>query len=152
MRGETVIKGKGGSYIGGVWWGMGGEKGERKEKSKQKEEPEVVVFIPHTPEGILKRRLQERDQKMVDAMGMRKVKFVERGGQSLQGILSRSNPWREKDCGGKDCLVCQTEPKGKCRTESVVYEVKCGRCEGEGEGVCMWGRVGGVRGREGEIT
>ena len=52
----------------------------------------MVVFIPHTPGGILKERLQKRDEKMREAMGMRKVKFVERGGRSLQGLLCRSNP------------------------------------------------------------
>ena len=40
---------------------------------------------------------------------------------------------RGKQCGGKDCLVCQTEAKGKCRVESVVYEVTCGRCEKKGK-------------------
>ena len=103
--------------VGGILWRNEGVKGEKgkEQREKVKEDPEVVVFIPHTPNGILKARLQEKDMRMREAMGMKKVKFVERGGRSLQGILCRSNPWREKKCGGKDCLVCQTEAKGKCR-------------------------------------
>ena len=126
--------------MGGIWWSdqkwkeKSGEAPQgRHPNEKVRETPEVVVFIPHTPGGILKERLQRRDEKMREAMGMRKVKFVERGGRSLQGLLCRSNPWREKKCGGKDCLVCQTEAKGKCRVESVVYEVECGKCKGEGK-------------------
>ena len=71
-------------------------------EKREREVPEVVVFVPHTPEGILKKRLQERDAKMVEAMGVRKVKFVERGGRSIQGILCQSNPWKAKQCGGRD--------------------------------------------------
>ena len=43
-----------------------------------------------------------------------------------------------------------TEAKGKCRVESCINEIKCGRCEGEGGGVCIWGNQGGVHGRGGE--
>ena len=120
--------------MGGVWWKDDTKKGEREgeKDGKKKETPEVVVFIPHTPDGVLKRRLQEKDQKMVEAMGMRRVKFVERGGRSLQGLLCRSNPWREKGCGDVKCLVCRSEVKGDCRVESVVYEIKCTLCEREG--------------------
>ena len=28
--------------------------------------------------------------------------------------------------------MCETEAKGKCRVESCVYEIKCGKCEREG--------------------
>ena len=80
---------------------------EEREKKRVKEDPEVVVFIPHTPNGILKERIQEKDRKMVEAMGMRRIKFVERGGRSLQRILCRSNPWREKKCGGRTVLYAR---------------------------------------------
>ena len=85
---KEVKRGKGGWYIGGVWWGdKGGKKGTDTERRREKDTPYVVVFIPHIPQGILKNRLQEKDKKMMDAMGMRRVKFVERGKKSLQGIL-----------------------------------------------------------------
>ena len=96
----------------------------------------------HTPEGILKKRLQERDAKMVEAMGVRKVKFVERGGRSIQGILCQSNPWKAKQCGGRDCMVCKTEAKGDCRVESVVYQVDCAKCEKEGKRSVYIGETG----------
>ena len=38
-----------------------------------------------------------------------------------------------KPLEGKDCLVCQTEAKRNSRVEFMVYEVKCGKCEGEGK-------------------
>ena len=121
---------------------MGEGKGEKEVKGADDKGPEVVVFIPHTPNGVLKRMLQERDSKMVEVMGLRTVKFVERGGKSLQGILTRSNPWREKECGGKDCLICKTEPKGDCRVESVVYQVECKKCEEQGKKSVYVGETG----------
>ena len=116
----------GGRYIGGIWW-KEVDKANREEKNKREEKEKEPPS--YTPDGILKRRLQERDTKMVESMGLRKVKFIERGGRSVQGILCKSNPWKEKECGGKDCLVCKTEAKGECRVELVVYQVECGKCE-----------------------
>ena len=78
-----------------------------------KETPDVVVFIPHTPGGILKERLQMKDENLREVMGMKKVKFVERGGRSLQVLLCRSKSCREKECRGTDCIFCQTETQGK---------------------------------------
>ena len=93
----------------------GGQIVGRHPKMKVKETTDIVVFIPHTPGGILKERLQRKDAKMREAMGMWRVMFMERGGRSLRGLLCRLNPWREKECWGNNCLVCQTEAKGKCK-------------------------------------
>ena len=41
------------------------------------------VFIPYTKESAVKRRLQEVDNLMGDAMGYPSVRFVERCGGSL---------------------------------------------------------------------
>ena len=81
---EEVVKKKGGgSDVNGIWWRESeereGDECKTGRDKQTKEEPEVVVFIPHTLNGILKTRLQERDAKMREAMGMRRIKFVERG-------------------------------------------------------------------------
>ena len=68
----------------------------------------MVVFIPHTPGGELKKRLQEVNDKLVQTMKLKRVKFVERGCNNIQGILCRSNPWKEKKCGDGECMVCKT--------------------------------------------
>ena len=71
-----------GGYVRGIWWKSNGEeklKGREtlREEERRKNEPEVVVFIPHTPGGVLKERLQEEDTKMVHTLKVRIVKFVE---------------------------------------------------------------------------
>jgi hypothetical protein len=48
---------------------------------------------------------------MVETMLSRRINFVERGGRTLESLL--------------------------CRTESIVYEVRCGQCQREG----WWTRV-----------
>ena len=85
-EGEEITIGKKGKYVGGVWWRTDVNREKERVKKRVKEDPEVVVFIPHTPNGILKERLQEKDRKMVEAMGMRRIKFVEREGRPLKGV------------------------------------------------------------------
>ena len=46
---EEVTVMKGGKYVGGIWWRTDGSQKEEGEKKREKEDPEVVVFIPHTP-------------------------------------------------------------------------------------------------------
>ena len=48
------------------------EKG-KKEEERRENEPEMVVFIPHTPNGELKERLQEEDMKMVNHLKVKRV-------------------------------------------------------------------------------
>ena len=114
----------------------------RRGTRRRKNEPEVVVFIPHTPNGELKERLQEEDMKMVSNLKVKRVKFVERGGKSIAEILCRSNPWKEKKCGDEGCIVCRTGAKGECKVESVVYNVECGKCEVEGRKSVYVGETG----------
>ena len=78
----------------------------------------------------------------MQTLKLKRVKFVERGGNSIQGILCRSNPWKEKKCGDGECMVCRTEVKGDCRVESVVYEVKYTKCEVEGKRRVYVGETG----------
>ena len=53
----------------------------------------------------------------------------------IEDLLHASNPWRGKDCGRKDCLLCSTKMKtGKdskqcCRKRNIMYEIWCRRCE-----------------------
>ena len=62
------------------------------------------------------------------------LKVVERGGQKLQDLLCKSNPWDNTDCGRKDCFTCisttkSAKPKfSNCYQKSVVYETWCQTC------------------------
>ena len=58
-----------------------------------------------------------------------KTRIVERAGKSLKSFVQRSDPFRHKDCGQEDCLLCRSEGKGDCRMPSVTYNIKCLACK-----------------------
>ena len=70
---------------------------------------ETPVFIPYTKDSILRKRLQEADDKLGVETNSPSVKFVERfGGSTLMDVLTRSNPWiKEWNCTRKECLPCK---------------------------------------------
>ena len=104
-------------------------------------EPEAVVFVAHTPGGELRKILQKNDDELAETLGTRRVKFVERGGTSLQAILCQSNPWGKKHCN-RVCHMCDNGDLGNCRVESVVYEIRCDVCEREGKRRVYVGETG----------
>ena len=82
------------------------------------------MFIPTTPRGALKKRLQDMDQ----AVGFRnKCRYVETVGQSILSILFNKDPWK-LPCGRPKCLLCVNEP-GSCTTKGVVYSMECLICK-----------------------
>ena len=88
-----------------------------------------MVFIPYTPGGELRKKLQEEDDNLTSMLGMKRVRFVERGGIGIAALLCRSNPWREQGCGRRGCQVCRGGKGGECRVESVVYQIQCMVCK-----------------------
>ena len=69
-----------------------------------------------------------------------KLKVVERAGDSMEGLLHRSNPWSGADCARQKCLLCETKrshPKYEnqsCRKRNVVYITLCETCRIEVDG------------------
>ena len=99
------------------------------------EETEAVMFVPPTPEGELARLLQEGDDREREGTNQRRVKFVERGGETVKDLLCRNNPWEKVRCGRELCIVCPLSKEGgggQCRQEGVVYQITCLKCKGEG--------------------
>ena len=84
------------------------------------------MFIPTTPRGALKKKLQDMDQ----AVGFKnKCRYVETVGQSILSILFNKDPWK-LPCGRPNCLLCLSEP-GSCTTKGVVYNMECLICKEE---------------------
>ena len=60
--------------------------------------------------------------------------MVEKAGDKLEDLLTKSNPWQGMDCGRPMCLLCVTKHKtGKnlgqdCHTRNLVYETWCMSC------------------------
>ena len=59
---------------------------------------------------------------------------MEKAGDKLENLLTKSNPWQGMDCERPQCLLCQTKQKtGKnlgqdCHTRNLVYETWCMTC------------------------
>ena len=104
-------------------------------------EPEAVVFIAHTPGGELKKIPLKNYDELAETLGTRCVKFVERGGTSLQAIICQSNPWEKSHCR-RVCHMCDNGDLGSCRAESVCYEIRCAVCEKEGQRRVYIGETG----------
>ena len=57
------------------------------------------------------------------------MRVVEKAGESLKGILQRSNPLIARQCQRTDCLVCITSGKGPCDGQGVTYQIVCEKCD-----------------------
>ena len=59
---------------------------------------------------------------------MMNFQIIEQTGVSLEKLLQKSNPFKEKDCGKLDCFVC-TGDGVKCRVEGIGYRGTCKECK-----------------------
>ena len=69
-----------------------------------------VIFVPQTENSALAKRLREEEKTLEKLTGY-KVKYVEKAGTNLGGLLCRSDHWAGKLCGRKNCLLCYTKQK-----------------------------------------
>ena len=140
-----ISEGDEGELEGSLGWRTGAPraKGKTKEDSHR---IESVLFIPHTPEGGLKKDLTGMEQ----GLGLQnRVRYIEMVGRSLEDILIRKTPW-DSTCGRQNCFLC-TSGEGKCMTQGVVYSITCMRCKEREVSTQYWGesaRTGFDRGVE----
>ena len=67
-----------------------------------------VIYVQHTRGSNLAKALREEEEAMDKLTGY-KLKVVERAGDSLDGLLHRSNPWSGADCAREKCILCETK-------------------------------------------
>ena len=97
-----------------------------------------VIFVTQTPSSILAKNMREGEEMLERTTGY-KMKIVERAGDSLEGLLHRSNPWSGTDCAREKCLLCETKKSHprignqNCKKRNVVYETWCDTCRKEEE-------------------
>jgi hypothetical protein len=95
----------------GTWWKNVGED----------EEPQITVIkVPYTPESKLLKLFQEVARKH-----QIKIKFIELSGYSLQNLLEKANPFREKTCGRTKCFPCESGGGGNCQKIGAAYQITC---------------------------
>ena len=79
-------------------------KGTPEDKQVDRETPESVIFVPHTPNSDLKRIIQEADREMTKVMKFGQNKVVERLGSNLGKSLCNRAPWRKEECTRSKCV------------------------------------------------
>ena len=85
---------------------------------------ESTIFIPATPDGELRKRMQRK----VDKTDM-KIKVIEKTGNTLKRNLHKTSIAGKTECEDGKCLICATsKKKGMCRKEGVTYEMICCEC------------------------
>ena len=98
----------------------------------------AVIFIPFTMGSRLAKSLREAEEKLGSITGYR-LKVVEKAGDKLEDILTKSNPWQGLDCGRRACLLCKTKQKTQknlsqdCHTRNLVYQTWCISCQAREE-------------------
>ena len=92
------------------------------------------VIVPSTPGGLLAKMLRDIAEK--EACGL-KLKVIERGGRTVEKLLSRSNPTASDSCGRPDCVGCN-QPGGmrNCSKPGILYYYTCQ------EDNCMYKYIG----------
>ena len=102
-------------------------------KKQDNRRVESVIFIPHTANSSLRKKLQESDDEMTRVLGMGRAKFIEEAGMKLSSMLVVKDPWFQLNggCGRRTCYPCISS-KGKglsCRSESICYQIVCKLCQ-----------------------
>ena len=99
---ERVSTEKNGESYERKVWKEKTEKKESKPKPRENEmeedseEIESVMFLPSTPHGELMKSVKEADRQFRRGTDIKRIKFVERAGKSLQDILVSGNPWSDR--------------------------------------------------------
>ena len=117
---------------------------EKTRNQDNEEEAETVLFVPCTPRGELLKIMRETDRKFREGTKIRKFKFVERRGKSLQDQLVSGNPWSDLKCGREKCVICQREngSLGECTKENALYRITCKECKKADVTSEYWGETG----------
>ena len=96
----------------------------KKETWYQKGGYESTIFIPATPDGELRKRMQRK----ISETDMR-IKVIEKTGNTLRRNLHKTSITGKTECDDVKCPICTTsKKKGMCRKEGVTYEIECCKC------------------------
>ena len=84
---------------------------------------ETVMFVDSTPGS----RLAKEFTQILDSCDL-KIRVVERTGESIKNLLTRSDPFQVNQCAPGTCEICTSFPKISCKTRETVYKVICKTC------------------------
>ena len=98
-----------------------------KEKSWYKQDgSHGYLMVPATPGSKLKKMIETK----LKAMNLsEKVKIIEKPGEKfIDRMKSSTKRDIRKPCSNPKCIVGRTEKGGNCRTNEILYEMKCKEC------------------------
>ena len=55
------------------------------------------------------------------------LKVEVRAGTSIKRKILKSYPFERERCRSRECFLCLSEGNGNCKTESITYEIVCGK-------------------------
>ena len=63
-----------------------------------------------------------------------RVRIVQRNGERLEHLLTKSDPFGDSKCSKESCLLCLTseKEKGMCKKTNMVYKIECLVCKSKG--------------------
>ena len=103
--------------------------------------PSAPLFVPRTPGGALATRLKKIETSL-NQVGIKKIKIIEEGGTTLESLLIKKSPMKEKLCERSNCQICNFEgSKGKCALRGVTYTDTCLECERMGYNAKYYGET-----------
>ena len=102
--------------------------------------PESVIFVPHTPNGELRKSIQKIDEKVMRGFKSGRVKVVEKLGNTLINTIGNQAPWRNEVCSRPGCKPCKSKP-GSCLKHNVTYSITCNTCLENGTKRVYWGET-----------
>ena len=79
-----------------------------------------MFYVDATPGGSLARECQ----RILDRCEV-PIKVMEKTGDSIKRLLTKSNPFKTGNCDDPTCPVCARECGINCRSSDVVYENYC---------------------------
>ena len=96
----------------------------------------TVMIVPVTKGGKLIKELKIREEE-VNKFSDERIKFVEDGGIQMKDILVKKNPFPNKKCESKRCLVCESNVSDDilipCLSSNVGYQLICDTCRDRGK-------------------
>lgn len=86
-----------------------------------------VMKIPYTENSILKKRVQEKMNKLTPPEKT-KMRIVEGGGCKLKNLLVKPDPFLSETCRRDDCETKDCKGK-KCHQGHINYSIECVSCQ-----------------------
>ena len=81
------------------------------------------------------KEVKKREQE-INKYSDERIKIVEEGGTKVKDMLVKKNPFPNKNCEVKKCLMCTSEipdkPNIPCNSENVGYKLVCETCKSRG--------------------